>query len=151
MNESFGKALNDIANSDRKIWLVYYKSANIMHSLRLQTRHPNTACIKQMQCADPYESFAGYDERARSCGVNINPRDVVVICGKPTGTVSTRGVPEFRMRYADAIPVVGPYVIRTNTGAWRVKGRSTKTYRTRELAMVAYDREVARIRRVMST
>jgi hypothetical protein len=144
---NFWTALESIAGHGHT-FLIYNKGAQIISSRSLHVTRNTSTCLPSMQSATWAEAWERYDAMARDCNVKLDPRVYVAVRGDKTGIINKRGAEVLRMHYADAIPVFGPTIRRTRSGAWLLRGRSTRRYSTYELARKSYDREVDRINAV---
>lgn len=132
-------------------FLIYHKQAQIISSRSLHVTRNTSTCIPSMQRATWADAWEHFNTSALDCGVDLDPRNYVAVRGDKTGIIDKRGAEVLRMRYADSVPVFGPCIRRTRSGAWLLRGRSTRRYSTYALACKAYYREVARINAVCAT
>lgn len=132
-------------------FLIYHKQAQVISSRSLHVTRNTSTCIPSKQSATWADAWERYNAWAKDFDVDLNPRDYVAVRGDKTGITNKRGAEVLRMRYADAVPVFGPCIRRTRSGAWLLRGRSTRRYSTYELARKACHREVERIKSVCAT
>lgn len=130
-------------------FIIYHKQAPIISSRSLHVTRCTTVCVPEAQRPTWSEAWERYDGNAKSCGVDLNPLDYVAVRGEKTGRFDRRGAEVLRVNFADAVPVCGPCIRRTRSGAYVLRGRSTRRYSTLVLAQRAYARELARIAAVV--